>query len=102
MPRIRQLAEQYAAEDAERAKVSFSKELDQKSLICGYRSDVKLADTLGISQPSIGRYRKRPESMQVQTMRKFVELLKPDIKTVLLFIGYSEKDIRGFVRENSA
>ena len=101
MPRIRQLAEKYAAEDAERAKVSFSEELDRQSLLCGFRSDRKLADTLGVSAPSIGRYRKRPEQMQLETMRKFVELLKPDIKTVLLFIGYSEKDIRGFVRENA-
>lgn len=101
MPRIRQLADKYAAEDAEKAKVRFADELDRQSLLCGFRSDRKLANALDVSAPSIGRYRKRPEQMQLETMRKFVELLKPDIKTVLLFIGYSEKDIRGFVRENA-
>ena len=101
MPRIRQLAEKYAAEDAEKAKENFMEELDHQKYLNGYRSDRNLADTLGISAPSIGRYRKNPGTMQIETMQKFVALLKPDISVVLRLLGYSEKEIRAFAKQNA-
>lgn len=94
MPRIRQLAEQYKSKD-------FWNEIAAESSRNGMTTNAALAKATGVDPKSVGNYRDRPETMQVKTMRKFVELLKPDIKTVLLFIGYSEKDIRGFVRENA-
>ena len=36
--------------------------------------------------------------MKVDTMQKLVAALKPDIKVVLLFLGYSEKDIQKFAQ----
>lgn len=101
MPRIRQLAEKYAAEDAEKAKKAFWQEIRVESVRNGIDTNKALAEKLGVDGKTIGNYKASPETMQVKTMQKFVALLKPDIMAVLLFIGYSEKEIRAFAKQNA-
>lgn len=101
MPRIRQLAEQYKEADRAKAEENFRLEIKRKGFENDLETDAKIARALKSNAKTVGNHRRAPETMKLGDIRDLVELLKPDIKTVLLFIGYSEKDIRTFARENS-
>lgn len=100
MPRIRQLADQYAEADRIAAKNAFRDDIAQKQFENRLLSDRKLAGAIGVSAACAGNYRREPEMMQIKTVQKLVEILKPDIATLLRFIGYSEKEIRRFALES--
>lgn len=91
MPRIRQLEAQYRAGD-------FWKKVDGKAAEHGYKTDVALGAAVGVQPHTIGNNRSGRSGMKVDTMQKLVAALKPDIRVVLLFLGYSEKEIRAFVK----
>lgn len=91
MPRIRQLEAQYRAGD-------FWKKVDGKAAEHGYKTDTALGDAVGVDPKTIGNNRSGKSGMKVDTMQKLVSALKPDIKVVLLFLGYSEKEIKSFAR----
>ena len=101
MPRIRQLAEKYAAEDAEKAKAAFQVAIGMLPNKSWYPSNRELENDMEVSRTTVGTYRKNPEDMPVSAMKRFVALMKPDILVVLKFLGYSDKEIRKFVRENA-
>lgn len=87
MPRIRQFEDRYAIKD-------FWVELDGQSGRQGLRSNAALGSAIGITGQSVGKYRKNPSPMKLETIQKLVKLLKPDIGVVLKLVGYSEKEIR--------
>ena len=91
MPRIRQLADQYADKD-------FWTEIDRQSGAMGLKSNAKIGKAVDVTGACIGNYRKEPDKIQVRTMRKIVEVLKPNIPVLLRFLGYSEKEIRRFAQ----
>lgn len=91
MPRIRQLEAQYRAGD-------FWKKVDGKAAEHGYKTDTALGAAVGVDPKTIGNNRSGRSGMKVDTMQKLVAALKPDIKVVLLFLGYSEKEIKSFAQ----
>ncbi len=91
MPRIRQLEAQYRAGD-------FWKKVDGKAAEHGYKTDTALGAAVGVDPKTIGNNRSGKSGMKVDTMQKLVAALKPDIKVVLLFLGYSEKEIKSFAQ----
>ena len=91
MPRIRQLEAQYRAGD-------FWKKVDGKAAEHGYKTDTALGAAVGVDPKTIGNNRSGKSGMKVDTMQKLVSALKPDIKVVLLFLGYSEKEIKSVAR----
>lgn len=92
MPRIKQLEAQYVVKD-------FWVELDGQSGRQGLRSNAALGNEIGITAHSVGNYRKNPSPMRLETMQKLVKLLHPDIGVVLRLIGYTEKEIRAFAKQ---
>nr|DAU90510.1 MAG TPA: bacterial regulatory protein [Caudoviricetes sp.] len=101
MPRIRQLTDKYAAEDAEKARAAFQVAIGMLPNKSWYPSNRELESDMEVSRTTVGTYRKNPEDMPVSAMKRFVALMKPDISVVLKFLGYSDKEIRKFVRENA-
>ena len=91
MPRIGQLEAKYRAGD-------FWKKVDGKAAEHGYKTDTALGAAVGVDPKTIGNNRSGKSGMKVDTMQKLVAALKPDIKVVLLFLGYSEKEIKAFAR----
>lgn len=94
MPRIKQFESRYVVKD-------FWAELDGQSGRRGIRSNAALGEAIGVTGQCIGKYRADPSPMKLCTVQKIVKLLKPDIGLLLKFIGYTDKDIARFVKENS-
>lgn len=94
MPRIKQFEERYVVKD-------FWAELDGQSGRKGIRSNAALGEAIGITGQCIGKYRADPGTMKLRTVQSLVKLLKPDIGLLLKLIGYTDKDISRFVKENS-
>lgn len=92
MPRIKQLEAQYAVKD-------FWIELDGQSGRHGLRSNAALGSAIGVTGQSVGKYRKNPCPMKLETLQKLVKLLHPDIGVVLRLIGYTDKEIRAYVKQ---
>lgn len=92
MPRIRQNEAQYLIKD-------FWAELDGQSGRQGLRSNAALGAAIGMSGQMIGRYRKDPGPMKLETIQKFIKLLNPNIRIILKMLGYTEKQIRKFAKE---
>lgn len=92
MPRIRQNADRYRQSD-------FIREIDTRCAWCGIKTNQALGKVLEVSGASIGNYREDPEKMQVRVLKRMVSVLKLDIPALLAFLGYTEKEIRKFVRE---
>lgn len=91
MPRIRQLAEQYAEKD-------FWTEINGCCGYCGIRTDTALGEAIGVEAQTVRKYKKNPGMMQVKTMQKIVEQLKPNISALLRFLGYSDMEIKRFAQ----
>lgn len=94
MPRIRQYAERYAAED-------FWKEIDRCCPMAGIQSGnaSALGEKIDEGYQNLLNYRKGKTEMRVSTLRKLVTTLHPNPAVILKTLGYSEKEIRAFARE---
>lgn len=94
MPRIRQYAERYTAED-------FWKEIDRCCPLAGIQSGnaAALGEKSGVDHQTLRNYRKGKTEMRVSALRKLVTALHPDPAVILKTLGYSEKEIRAFARE---
>lgn len=92
MPRIRQLADQYAQSD-------FIREINARSAWEGMEKNDDLGKALGVTGQSIGNYKRDPGRIQLKTMQKLVKALKPNPAIVLRFLGYSNQEIRKFAKE---
>lgn len=93
MPRIRQYAENYAAED-------FRREMRSRM---GYY-DLSMGDLSGqtvLSKSTISKRLGDPNSITVGELRSLVKVLKLNPRIVLALIGYGKKEIKEAI-ENGA
>lgn len=95
MPRIYQKIEQYIAND-------FWNEINRRCPDAGIKSgnNSALGRAVDLSGVTVGAYRKNPGKIRVDAIRNLVAVLKPDIRPVLRLLGYSEKEIRKFIKDN--
>lgn len=98
MPRIRQLAEKYAEDDQKKVEKAFWKSVKVRCAEQDIDTWADLGQQTGIPESTFQNYRANIGKVQINTMRKMVGLLKPDIQIVLLLLGYTEKDIRKFAQ----
>lgn len=93
MPRIQQYAARYTAED-------FWKEINRCCPLAGIQSENSeaLGEKTGVSGHTIRNYKKRLEIMRFDVLQKLVSTLHPDPAVILKTLGYSEKEIRAFVK----
>lgn len=75
-------------------------ELNAQRWRYGYTSFKSLGDALGIAMDTANTYIKRPEQIRLGTLRQIVKILKLDPMIVLAAIGYSQRDIKKFIKEN--
>lgn len=92
MPRLRQLQEQYTKND-------FLREFSAQCARKGLTTNAAIGKAVGVCGASVGNYRREPGKIQLGTLQKIVQTLKPDIAVLLLYLGYSEKEIRRFARQ---
>lgn len=100
MARHREGAVAYAAQDAQKAKDDFWLELDHRCLDKGLApGSASLSQFVAVQPQTIRHYRKGKIAMQVDTLQMWVKSLSPDIRVVLKFLGYSDKEIKKFAKE---
>lgn len=92
MPRIRQYADRYLREDLLR-------EIDVRCAWNGIKSNKALGDALGVTDMTISNFRKEPGLRKIVLLQNIVKLLKPNPGPVLLFLGYSDKEIKKFAKD---
>ena len=98
MPRIRQYAEKYAEQDQKNAEMAFWKNVKVRCVEQDIDTWTALGEQTGISKSSMRVYKSDAGKMQLGTMRTIIGVIKPDIPTLLQLLGYSEKEIRAFVK----
>lgn len=77
----------------------FLEEVNAQCWRFGYRSQAALGLALDVSQVTAGKYLKDPDGMTFATIRKLVKVLKPNPLILLKAIGYTNNDLRQFVKE---
>lgn len=87
MPRIRQYEERDAMKD-------FVAEINAQCGRYGYKNQTALGNALGVCQCTAGNYLRRPETIQLGTLRTLVKLLRLDPIVVLKAVGFTTKDIK--------
>lgn len=99
MARHREGAVVYAAKDAQKAREDFWLELDHRCLDKGLEpGSVALSKFADVQAQTIRAYRQGKRAMQLDTMQMWVKELSPDIRVVLKYLGYSDKEIRAFAK----
>lgn len=95
MPQIYQKMEQYIARD-------FWDEINRRCPDAGIKSGNNSALGRAVDRKcaTIREYKKDPGRIRVDVLRNLVAVLKPDIRPVLRLLGYSEKEIRQFIKNN--
>lgn len=86
MPRIRQYAEKYSAED-------FLKEIRVRMAVYDI-NQTQLAELTGTAISTLSKRMKDPDGMTAAELRRLVRAIKPDPITFLKFCGYETKDIK--------
>ena len=86
MPRIRQYAEKYSAED-------FLKEIRVRMAVYDI-NQTGLAELTGTAISTLSKRMKDPDGMTAAELRRLVRAIKPDPITFLKFCGYETKDIK--------
>lgn len=89
MPRIHQNAEKYAVSD-------FQTEIRKKQGEHDLMSVRALADKAGIPQSTLNPKIRDPDKLLVSELRKLIRTIHPDIRVVLVLLGYSTQEIKRF------
>lgn len=90
------------AREAETAETAFVLEIKSRCLASGaneHRIPAYFAEKIDVSEQSGRNYIKTPGKIQMDTMRRVVQKISPDIGVVLRFLGYSDKEINKFAKE---
>lgn len=87
MPRIRQNAEKYAAED-------FREEMRIRQGHHDLMSKTALAEAADLPRTTVTKRLANPETMTFEEFRKLNEAVHPDPMAVLPLLGYTIKDIK--------
>lgn len=90
MPRIRQLANQYANED-------FVKEIRKRMIDLNYVSIADVAKTINVDPRTLYRRINDPGKFCVKDLRKLIPLLRLNPDAILALLGYSKKDISNYL-----
>lgn len=91
MPKLRQLESQYNQRD-------FLAEIEGKRKFCCLSNEA-FGKAIGVSEKTVCGYKKNPDTIQLETMQKIVKTLDPNIRVVLKYLGYTDKQIRSFAKE---
>lgn len=83
------------------AMEAFVGEINAQRWRYGYTSYKSLGDALGIAMDTANNYIKKPDGIRIGVLRKMVKLLKLNPMIVLAALGYTSRDIRNFIKENS-
>lgn len=94
MPRIRQYAAKYAEED-------FRAEVRQRQGFYNLMTITALAEHIGMPRSTLGVKLKAPEKWTVEDLRKLIAGLKLPPAAVLGLLGYSQKEIKKSLEEES-
>ena len=94
MPRIRQYTTKYADEN-------FRKELRRQQGVYNLMSTRALGKDLGIPHSTLHRKIEEPEKFSVDDLRKLIDGLKLNPAVVLGLLGYSQKEIKKSMEEES-
>lgn len=94
MPRIRQYITKYADED-------FRKELRRQQGVYNLMSTRALGKDLGIPHSTLHRKIEEPEKFSVDDLRKLIDGLKLNPAVILGLLGYSQKEIKKSMEEES-
>lgn len=89
------------AREAEQAERALVVEIKKRCLDTGAdarRIPAYLAEKIGICEASSRNYFKAPGKIQMDTMRRVVQKISPDIGVVLRFLGYTDKEIKTFAK----
>lgn len=90
------------AREAEQAETALVLEIKSRCLATGadeHRIPAYFADKINVCEASGRNYIKAPGKIQMNTMRRVVQKISPDIGVVLRFLGYSDKEIKQFAKE---
>lgn len=93
MPRIRQYADRYTSED-------FWKEINRCCTLAGIQSDnaAALGRGIGVDGQNLRHYRNGKTVMPLDVLQKLVTTLRPNPAVILKTLGYSEKEIRAWLK----
>ena len=94
MPRIKQFSGRYADED-------FRKEIRRQQGVYNLMSTRALGKDLGIPPSTLHRKIEEPEKFSVEDLRKLIAGLKLPPAAVLGLLGYSQKEIKKSLEEES-
>lgn len=92
------------AKEAEQAERAMVVEIKKRCLDIGadeHQIPAHFAQKIGVCERSGRNYINSPGKIQLDTMRRVVQKISPDIGVVLRFLGYSDKEIKKFVKEAS-
>lgn len=95
MPRIYQNAEKDATKD-------FVAEINAQRGRYGLTSQKALGEEIGVCQATAGNYLRDPQSIPLGKLRKMIKVLRLDPLAVLIFLGYSRKDLKSIALEEYA
>lgn len=95
MPRIRQYADKYAAED-------FRKEIRIRQGENDLMSQTLLAAEVGIPRTTLIKRLAEPMGMSFGEFRMLNKAIHPDIGVVLTLLGYTAKEISRFRKEGGS
>lgn len=93
MPKLRQLESQYNERD-------FLAEIEGKRRYNRLSND-EFGKKIGLSGKTVCGYKKDPGKIQLETMQKMVKAIEPDIRVVLKYLGYTDKQIKNFAKETA-
>ena len=88
------------AREAEKAEKAYWHELDQKCFDRGEKPGcTAISQYAGIEPQTIRLNRSGKTRLQLTTLQTLVKNLSPDIRIVLKFLGYTDSQIKAFVKE---
>lgn len=87
---------------ADQAEAALIKDIQQRCWDLG--ADLNsiphyFAEKIGVCEQTGRSYLKAPGKIQMDTMRRVVQKISPDIRVMLRFLGYSDKEINKFAKE---
>lgn len=92
MPRVWLKADEYAKKD-------FWKAIKKRCIDLDITTQQGFSQAIGICDRTARKYQANPQIMQVETMQKIVEVIRPNPRDILVYLGYSTEEIKQFARE---
>ncbi len=94
MPRIRQLAGKYRTED-------FQKAVAHCRVDVGADQIKDIAAESGIPNSTLCKRLRNPDTFTIDELRRFLAVVPVSAYALLAFLGYAQKDIKGFLEDST-